>query len=176
MKHVFGKELKRHRARAVAAWILLLMLATAASAGERPGSAVPPPELVGHWRGQGRISNDWTSVQILPVDIGILPDGSIAGTIGHAEIAGGMYQEPKKRSPKKPEFTLSVNLDGELLGDGIMRSAFQLFLSSANGRLTGSGASEGGRIWPGSWRQTKRRSMRLQVRSVSLSRVAARSP
>lgn len=161
----------------MAVWILALILAGAASAGEKSVASVPPQELVGHWRGQGRIVNDWTSVQILPVDIGIMPDGTIAGTIGYAEIAGGAYQQPKKQSSKKRGFTISVNLDGQLLGDGVMRRAMQLNLSATNGRLTGSGASEGsGRAWPGTWRQTKRSNMRLQVRSVSLARVTARSP
>jgi hypothetical protein len=166
--------MKRHRARAMRVWILLLMIAGAASAGDKPGASVPPPELVGHWRGQGRIANDWTSVQMLPLDIGIMPDGTIAGTIGYAEIAGGTYQEPPKQSSQKSGF--SVNLDGQLLGDGVMRRAMQLYLSPTNGRLTGSGASEGGMQWPGSWRQTKRRTGRLQVRAVSLARVTARSP
>jgi hypothetical protein len=176
MWHVFGERIRRRRARAVSAWILGLLVAGAAAAVEQPGSSLPPPDLVGHWRGQGRIVNDWTSVQILPVDIGIMPDGTIAGTIGYAEIAGGVYLEPKKQSTGKLGFTLSVNLDGQLLGDGVMRRAMQLFLSPAHGRLTGSGASEGGMQWPGSWRQTKRRTGRLQVRAVSLVRVDARSP
>jgi hypothetical protein len=176
VKQVFGERIKRRRARAVSAWVLVVIVAGAAFAGEKSATSMPPPELVGHWRGQGRIVNDWTSVQTLPVDIGIMPDGTIAGTIGYAEIAGGVYLEPKKRSARKPGFTLSVNLDGQLLGDGVMRRAMQLYLSPANGRLTGSGASEGGMQWPGSWRQTKRRTGRLQVRAVSLARVDARSP
>jgi len=177
VKHVFGDQMNPHRAHAMSAWIAVSILAGAASAGEQPGSSLPPPELVGHWRGQGRIVNDWTAVQILPVDIGIMPDGSIAGTIGYAEIAGGAYQEPKKQTAKKPGFTLSVNLDGQLLGDGVMRREMQLYLSPTNGRLTGSGASEGGGMaWPGTFRQSKRRSMRLQVRAVCLARVTARSP
>ncbi|MGD0000091.1 MAG: hypothetical protein ABSE21_08330 [Bryobacteraceae bacterium] len=176
VKRVSEEPIKRRRARAVSAWILVLIVAGAAFAGEKSGSSLPPPELVGHWRGQGRIVNDWTSVQMLPVDIGIMPDGTIAGTIGYAEIAGGVYLEPKKQSARKPGFTLSVNLDGQLLGDGVMRRAMQLYLTPANGRLTGSGASEGGMQWPGSWRQTKRRTGRLQVRAVSLARVDARSP
>ena len=168
--------MKRHPARAVSAWLLGLIVACAAPAAEKPGSSVPPLGLVGHWRGQARIANDWTSVQMLPVDIGIMPDGTIAGTIGYAEIAGGVYQEPKKQSSRKPGFTLSVNLDGQLLGDGVIRRAMQLYLSPANGRLTGSGASDGGMQWPGSWRQTKRRTARLQVRALSLARMDARSP
>ncbi len=95
---------------------------------------------------------------------------------GHAEIAGGIYQEPMKRSPKKPQFLLSVNLDGELLGDGVMRRGLQLALSSANGRLNGTGASDGAWMWLGAWRADKRRSKPLQVRFVSLERVTARSP
>ena len=125
VKHVFGEQIKRRRARAVSAWILVLIVSGAASAEEKSGSSIPPPELVGHWRGQGRIASDWTSVQVLPVDIGIMPDGTVAGTIGYAEIAGGVYLEPKKQSSKKPGFTLSVNLDGQLLGDGVMRRAMQ---------------------------------------------------
>jgi len=128
VKQVFGERIKRRRARAVSAWVLVVIVAGAAFAGEKSATSMPPPELVGHWRGQGRIVNDWTSVQTLPVDIGIMPDGTIAGTIGYAEIAGGVYLEPKKRSARKPGFTLSVNLDGQLLGDGVMRRAMQLYL------------------------------------------------
>ena len=173
VKHIFGERIKRRRARAVSAWILVLIVAGAASAGEKSGTSLPPPELVGHWRGQGRIVNDWTSVQTLPVDIGIMPDGTVAGTIGYAEIAGGVYLEPKKQSAKMPGFTLSVNLDGQLLGDGVMRRAMQLYLSPANGRLTGpaqaraacsgrargarpSGAPGGCRCAPSAWQEWTR--------------------
>lgn len=175
VKQVLGKEMERRWRLIAAAWIWVLNLA-GAMAAEKTVSPVPPPELVGRWRGQGRIVSDWTSVQILPLDIGILPDGTVIGIVGHAEIAGGIYEEPKKRSPKKPQFILSVNLDGELLGDGVMRRAFLLSLNSTNGRLTGTAASDGVWLWPGAWRADKRRSKPLQVRSVSLSRVAARSP
>jgi len=168
--------MKRRWRLSAGAWIWALILAAGASAAEKPVSALPGPELVGRWRGQGRIVSNWTSVQILPLDIGILPDGSLIGMVGHAEIAGGIYQEPRKRSPKKPQFLLSVNLDGELLGDGVMRRALQLSLSSTNGRLSGTGASDGAWMWPGAWRADKRRSKPLQVRFVSLERVTARSP
>jgi hypothetical protein len=155
----------------------MLSLAGVASAAHKPvPSVLPPPQLIGRWRGEGRIVSDWTSVQILPLDIGILPDGSIVGTVGHADIAGGIYQEPRTRSPKKPQFMLAVNLDGELLGDGVMRRALELSLNSINGRLSGTAASDGGRVWPGAWRADKRRSKPLQVRSISLSRVTTRSP
>ena len=176
IQHVFGEQIRRRWSLAICAWFVVLIVTGAASAVEQPGSPLPPPDLVGHWRGQGRIVNDWTSVQMLPLDIGIMPDGTVAGTIGYAEIAGGVYLEPKKQSARNPGFTLSVNLDGQLLGDGVMRRAMQLYLSPVNGRLTGSGASEGGMQWPGSWRQTMRRTGRLQVRAVSLARVDARSP
>ena len=165
-----------HRMRIVGVWIGLLIFSLAAVARDHARPALPPADLVGHWRGEGRIASDWTSVQLLPVDIGILPDGAIAGRIGDAEIADGTYAVTTKHSSKSASFTLSVNLNGELLRDGVIRKAFELQLSSSNGRLVGSGTSDGGRVWPGSWRETRRHSARLEVRSVSLSRVAARSP
>ncbi len=63
--------MKRHWRLSAGAWIWALMLAGGASAAEKAVSALPPPELVGRWRGQGRIVSDWTSVQIQPLDIGI---------------------------------------------------------------------------------------------------------
>jgi len=72
------------------------------------------------------------------VDIGIMPT---APRRNHRirEIAGGVYLEPRAigrsgiplRSPRRT-----------LLGDGVC-GAMQLYLQPANGRLTGSGASEG---------------------------------
>jgi len=179
MRRVIGLAKPGHtnpRVSQAGAWVGLLVCTLSAAAKDHPQMAVPPAELVGHWRGEGRIASDWTSVRLLPIDIGILPDGTIAGMIGDAEIAGGTYEVPKRQSSKGAAFLLSVNLSGELLGDGVIRCAFELLLSSANGRLVGTGASDGGRVWPGSWRQTRRHSARLEVRSISLSRVAARSP
>ena len=130
--------------------------------------ALPPPELTGRWRGQGRIVSDWTSVQSLEIDVGILPDGTVVGRIGHAQIAGGFYEESNKKRTKRRGFALAVNLDGELLGDGVMRRGFRLELSSVNGRLICAGASNGERMMMGAWRDAKRRCKALQVRSVSL--------
>ena len=138
-----------------------------ARAGGKPGT-IPPPELVGRWQGQGRIVNNWTSVQSLSVSLAILPDGTVAGNIGLASIAGGTFQEYSKK--KKPPYVLTVNLGGALLEDGVMRRSFQLSLKPEGERLTGFGASDGRKMLPGASRESMRRSMRLQVTSVSLTK------
>jgi hypothetical protein len=143
-----------------------------ARAGGKPG-VIPPPELVGRWEGQGRIVNNWTSVQSLPVNLAILPDGTVAGQIGLASIAGGSFEEYSK---KKPPYVLTVNLAGALLEDGVMRRSFRLSLRPEGERLTGFGASDGWKMFPGASRESMRRSMRLQVISVSLTKGATLAP
>jgi hypothetical protein len=138
-----------------------------ARAGGKPG-VIPPPELVGRWQGQGRIVNKWTSGQSLPMNLAILPDGTVAGQIGLATVAGGSFEEYSKK--KKPPYVLTVNLDGPLLGDGLMRRSFRLSLRPEGERLTGFGASDGSKMFPGATRESMRRSMRLQVTSVSLTK------
>ena len=49
VKHIFGERIKRRRARAVSAWILVLIVAGAASAGEKSGTSLPPR----NWWGTG---------------------------------------------------------------------------------------------------------------------------
>jgi hypothetical protein len=141
-------------------------------AGGKPG-AIPPPELVGRWQGQGRIVNNWTSVQSLPVNLAILPDGTVTGQIGIANVAGGSFEE---YSRKKPPYVLTVNLDGALLEDGVIRRSFRLNLQPEGERLVGGGASDGSKLFPGASRESMRRSMRLQVTSVSLVKSSAQVP
>ena len=137
-------------------------------AGGKPGT-IPPPELVGRWQGQGRILSNWTSIQSLPVDLAILPDGTVRGQIGIAAVAGGSFEEyaPKQ---KKPPYVLTVNLDGALLEDGVIRRSFRLNLQPEGERLTGTGASDGSKPFPGASRESMRRAMKLQVTSISLAK------
>jgi hypothetical protein len=156
----------------VAALLLTLVSAVYSQGGERPGT-IPPPELVGRWQGQGRILNNWTSSQSLPVSLAILPDGTVTGHLGIAAVAGGSFEEFGQK--KKPPFVLTVNLEGALLEDGIIRRSFRLSLRPAGGRLTGFGASDGSKMFPGASRESMRRSMRLQVTSISLTKSATRA-
>jgi hypothetical protein len=102
------------------------------------------------------------------VNLAILPDGTVAGQIGIAGIAGGSFEEYSKKN--KPPYVLTVNLDGPLLEDGVMRRTFRLSLRPEGARLTGFGASDGSKLVPGASREAMRRSMRLRVTSVSLSK------
>jgi hypothetical protein len=137
--------------------------------GGKP-NPIPPPELVGRWQGQGRILSNWTSIQSLPVDLAILPDGTVRGQIGIAAVAGGSFEEYAPQQKKKPPYVLTVNLDGALLEDGVIRRSFRLNLQPEGTRLAGSGASDGSKLFPGASRESMRRAMKLQVTSISLAK------
>ena len=165
----------------LAALALLMALFPLASPGaavqDRAGAkrtTIPPPDLVGVWQGQGRVVNGWTSIQRLPLSLTILEDGTVTGRIGIASVAGGSFTQIAKK--KNSAYVLSVNLDGALTEDGVIRRTFRLSLRPEGDRLSGSGASDGSKLFPGASRETMRRSMRLQVTSVSLTKRAAQEP
>lgn len=156
----------------ILAALALVLVATSpavvtARAGGKPVT-IPPPELVGRWQGQGRVVDNWTSVQSVPMNLAILPDGTVAGQIGLASIAGGSFAEYSKK--KKPPYVLTLNLDGPLLEDGLMRRSFQFSLRPEGARLAGSGTSDGWKSFPGVSREHGRHSMRLRVTAVSLAK------
>lgn len=148
--------------------LLVFVLAVALQARDRP-TTMPPSAMVGRWQGQGRIDSKWTSDQSLSVNLVILPDGSMAGTIGLATFAGGRFEHYSNQ--RKRPYVLTVNLTGPLLQDGVMRRSFRFNLRLVGERLVGSGESDGSRLHIDSGRDIMRRSGRLQVSDVSLSRV-----
>lgn len=153
------------------ALLLALVFIVLARAGEKPGT-IPPPELVGQWQGQGRVAVPWTTVQSMPVNLTIRQDGTVTGQVGIANVAGGGFAEYSKK--KKSPYVLTVNLEGALLEDGIIRRSFRLNLRPEGARLTGSGASDGVKTYPrGAIREYVRRFGRVEVISISLSKRAA---
>lgn len=149
--------------------LLVFILAVTLQARER-ATTIPPSEMVGLWHGQGRISSNWTSDQSLPVNLVILPNGTMTGMIGLATVAGGRFEHFSNKQ-KRP-YILTVNLTGVLLEDGVVRRSFRLSLRREGERLTGSGESDGSRLHMDSGRDTMRRSGRLQVSDVSLAHSA----
>jgi hypothetical protein len=119
--------------------------------------------VAGHWKGQGHILANWTTKHELAVDLTVTTEGAVSGTVGDARIESGRVESG---------FVVKVLLQGPLLrDDGVVRKEFQFHLAPGATGLTGFGASDGDKSWPGASRASRLRSTKVQVTRLVLEPV-----
>ena len=137
--------------RSLIAVAFFLVVAQAADSG----SAV-----AGHWKGQGHIVANWTTQHELVVDLLVTPEGAVSGTVGDAQVVSSRVESA---------FVVKVSLQGPILrGDGVVRKEFQLHLTPSAAGLTGFGASDGNKSWPGASRASRLQGAKVQVTRLVL--------
>jgi len=151
---------------------LLVLLAAGAVGGNRRADrqmSDPGTDLVGLWRGTGRITANWTAVQSLPLELNISQTGAVHGNVGLARITAARLLG---RSGKASlALTFLVSLDGPLLQDGVARRALTLKLRLQHAYLRGSGATDGAKARPWSEWGMERQTQRVALTDVQLERV-----
>ena len=150
---------------------LSTMLAVAPSFAE-PIERSDPPQIAGTWIGSAHILANWTSTTALQVRLNIADDGQVSGSIGDARISSGRVTTTSNRAKafdRYSVFTVKLELQGPLLAsDGITRGKFDLQLETSHEMLTGFGASNGNKSWPGASRSSRIRSAKIQVTGLEL--------
>jgi hypothetical protein len=129
--------------------ILLLVPPLLVSCASR---SLPTPALVGHWEGNDRIIVSWCRQTNLPVKLDIDADGSVAGTVGDANLRGGRFQRNRGWLGRKlnieTDYIITGNLDGAIVAaEGIKRKHVMMPCNFDGSVIKGSVATSG--IWFG---------------------------
>jgi hypothetical protein len=129
-------------ALAVLATVALSMCASAQTA---------KPPMVGRWRGVGTIVVPWPRQRTLIVDLTILANDSVAGTVGDATLVGGWIipRDPGSRSSLRwnTDYMILGNLDGPIIrAEGIWRPSVQIPLNWTGDGYAGGLTTAGWRV------------------------------
>ena len=111
----------------------------------------------------------WTKQKNLPIDIEILPDGTVIGTVGDAALTDGKLEKKNwiytHIFQHENAYRIKADLRGDIIKDeGIQRDSVVMSIrvdgSKINGGLGTSGSKTGGK-----------ESMMLSVMDVSLTKI-----
>lgn len=114
---------------------------------------VATPVMVGRWKGEAEIAVDWTKARTLLVDIRILSDDRVTGTVGDATLVDGRLMRnrgPIARALRwSRDYIIAGALEGPVIAaEGIKRDAVKMPLNFVDGRFEGgvntSGTAFGG--------------------------------
>ncbi len=129
-----------------------------------------PAEYIGHWKGQAKIVVGWTKQKELPIDITILGDGMVTGSVGDAALVNGRLVKKSWIYTGVFQHENPYRIEGDLQGDiikaeGIRRDSIMISLRVEDGKIDGglgtSGKKTGGK-----------ETMILSAADVSLERIA----
>lgn len=134
----------------------------------------PAAQLAGKWTGEAKFINNFTSARQLPVDLQILSNGTVSGTVGTARIVDGrVYQRPwwQFRAFNHYELRIDFKLSGALTTDGLARRSGSIALLRNGDQLDGWFFTDGSHGFPWQSREKLRSTMQLQARGLSLRRL-----
>jgi hypothetical protein len=98
--------------------------------------------MAGDWSGQGEIVVSWTKQKQILVQLTILPDGGVQGTIGDATLIGGRLTRNRgwlgRALDIKTDYIITGRLQNCLIaGEGVCRDSVKILLDWSNGHFTG---------------------------------------
>jgi hypothetical protein len=135
--------------RALRPDVVLAILAALPACAASPFT--PPPELVGHWRGEARIIVTWCEQDTLAVDLTIETDGSVQGRVGDATLAEGRLEANRGTIGRslnlKTDYIVSARLVGAIVAaEGIAREQVLIPVNHQSGRLVGGLHTSGNHV------------------------------
>lgn len=106
------------------------------------------PELIGQWKGTGRIAVNWCKQTKLDVSLSIAPDGSVTGKIGDASLRDAAIEfnrTPLERAlGLKTDFIIRGKLQGPILAaEDVTRQSVSIPFDLASGQIRGGLATNG---------------------------------
>lgn len=144
--------------------LCLLLLAIPVSAQKQAGL---PPELAGHWRGEGSIMAAWCQQKRIPFDITIDTQGNVTGMIGDAKLQDGRltYRTRLMRKLGNRDYLIQAKLNGPIVAaEGIQRKKIWLMVDLKNQQLEGGMNTSG-------WHLGTKNRMFITVAQVVLTRM-----
>ena len=118
------------------------------------GEPVVSPQMAGAWKGEAKIIVTWCKQKTLPIQVNILKDGTVTGTIGDATLQNGKLRKNRGAIGRKLNIKTDFIIEGKLKGaivsaEGINRSRVKIPLNFGGGFFKGglhtSGIKFGGK-------------------------------
>lgn len=129
--------------------LLLCVFSAALAVGTVCAKSFPPEEMIGEWRGDGKIIVTWCRQERLPFHLFVRADGRVSGSVGNAAISDGFV---KKNSwfldwLGNPEYMIEATLGGSIVAsEGIRRESIKLIVDLVDHELHGGFHTSGSKV------------------------------